>query len=233
MAGAESETESQEGQSMQRSTIKGLAAAAVAVGVCGAFFAQAGPLNPPAGPVSPTGVTLTDIYDAVQDIEVGLGADPSLWVIRAPGLTSDDMYPGIPADSVVIDELRTAFSNETSGGQTAPRLMQDHFSFAMGFGEPVVKLLEQCASGMHIATFHIERYQYMGGQSGYVLVASYELGTVYITGFETNVLGEVGPADVVVTLETRTMEFKMRSIMGNGSPGPYSIMTWDFMTNTP
>ena len=47
-------------------------------------FAGAGPLNPPAGPVTPTGQTLDDIYNRIARTDVGV-AEPRIPVQSLPG----------------------------------------------------------------------------------------------------------------------------------------------------
>ncbi len=60
---------------MHRSFVPMAIASAVVLGSA-AYFAKSGNLNPPAGAVSPTGHTVTEIYDAIGALSAGSGGTP-------------------------------------------------------------------------------------------------------------------------------------------------------------
>jgi hypothetical protein len=90
---------------------KGLLLAA-ALGTAGAFYANAGDLNPPPGPVSPTGVTLTEIADAVAGVQnsvdnLGGSSAPAdlVFGLSIPGSAGEGDPSGIidPTSTLVFD----------------------------------------------------------------------------------------------------------------------------------
>lgn len=72
----------------RRALIAGLGGIAAGAFLAGARTAQAGPLNPPGGPVAPTGRTTQEIFDAVNSVGTSVTSDARRgWIPVGPSTT--------------------------------------------------------------------------------------------------------------------------------------------------
>jgi hypothetical protein len=80
------------GEADRRALLAGAAGLAAGALLIGARSAHAGPLNPPPGPITPTGKTTQEVFDAVAGAQTALSADARRgWVPLSAATT-----PGIP-----------------------------------------------------------------------------------------------------------------------------------------
>jgi len=91
------------------------AGVALALGLSGLFVVRAGDLDPPAGPVAPTMVTLDDIYGAIT---AGPSAPTSTttYVMQVQGVRGEINEPPFPNDSIPIDTVQFGAARTFTGG---------------------------------------------------------------------------------------------------------------------
>ncbi len=91
------------------------AGAVLALGLSSLFVVRAGDLDPPAGPVSPTMVTLDDLYGAIT---AGPSAPESTitYVMQVLGVRGEINEPPFPNDSIPIDSVQFGAGRTFVGG---------------------------------------------------------------------------------------------------------------------
>jgi len=135
---------------MKLTTVSGVAVATAVLGIGGAFYANAGDLNPPAGPVDSTMVTLDDIYNEVRGVDP---ADaPVEYYMTIPGIQGELVgVPGIPNNSVQLDELsfnlRAPFLSGGGGGGGIGPLRLNSFDITIPFNTTMPQFMSKMAMG--------------------------------------------------------------------------------------
>lgn len=93
-----------------------------AIIVAGAWWANAGDLNPPAGPVEQTMVTLQEVYDAISS-NSGSGCESCEWQVKGGDLVPDSWQSIFPAGtSGTVRSLVVSYLDP--GGMANYRLRQ-------------------------------------------------------------------------------------------------------------
>lgn len=221
---------------MKRVNMTGVVAAVALLGIGGAFWAQAGPLNPPAGPVSSTGVTLTDIYDAVQGGGGGNAGSPLKWVMLVPSVQGDGIQlSGIPADAISIANVAVTSSNsfQFGGGGGGGLFVLDAFGVVVDSQTALPDLTMLLATATVLPEIKVQQYRLDSSpQMNYELVGEYVLGTAVFTGITTQESsGDIGTfkADLVMG----RLCIKRAEIDQMGMIGQFRSVCWDFQTNSP
>ncbi len=212
---------------MKTTTLSGVVAAAAVLAIGGAFYANAGDLNPPAGPVGSTMVTLEDIHDAIRGGEATEG--DRTYYMQVAGIAGESgSVPGLPSGSIRVDDLSLSLIAPPLLPDVPGALQKPSVIVMIPFDTTAPQFYLQMAFGQALADVVIQQYREIGGPAP-VLVQEWTLKSVLVEDFEVRAEGTTsGTARVAFT--PRELCMKSRVVNPNGTLGQYQSFCWDFRT---
>lgn len=210
---------------MSRTTAAAIVLATI--GAAGVFYASAGDLEPPAGPVAPTMVTLDQIYDEVRG--GGASASEARYYMQAAGINGDvDDLAGIPADSIAVFSLNFAGSVAFGGGGAGAFTISP-IEVTIPVDSALPQLLRDAAVGTVLSEITVERYVTPQG-SGPIVVEEWVFTGVRLTELEV-AADDAGMARVMFV--PMRIESRIAEMNPDGSIGSFRVFCWDVAANLP
>ena len=182
--------------------------------------AHAGDLNPPAGPVTPTMVTLDDIYDEVRGDEAGPGNHSYYMQIDTINGEVDGVQD-VPPDSIAVNRFVMMSSRDASGG----RFELDPILIELAQDTTTPQLFTVISTGRIIQEMTIQGYVQGPGAARPTLVQEWVLTNVVLTRLDAAAGGsEAGGALIEVVAQEICMEYW--ELRDDGSLGASQMSCW-------
>jgi len=215
---------------MNKTTLTSVAAATTVLAIGGAFYANAGNLNPPAGPVSSTMVTLDDIHDALQGEAEPVGNNT--YYMQVAGIAGEtSMIPGVPPGSIAVHEYElSSFAEIVGGGAGVAQMQLSPIAVTIPQDTTTPLFYARIASGAQISDVVIQQYRDIGGPAP-VLLQEWALKDVNVVAFNPSARGTTA-GSVALEFWPVSLCIKSRMVNINGSLGPFESFCWNFQTSS-
>jgi len=185
-----------------------------------ACSAPAGDINPPAGPVTPTMVTLDDIYDEVRGDDAGAGNHSYYMQIDTINGEVDGVQ-GVPPDSIGVNRFVLSSQTEAAGG----RFELDPILIELSQDTTTPQLFTAIATHRIIPEMTIQGYVRGPGAAQPTLVQEWVLTNVALTRLDAAAGGsEAGGTLIELVAQEICMEYW--ELRDNGSLGQSHLSCW-------